>query len=271
MYALSRRRAHAASEQPTQSGTDIEVTWGGVGAGGTFTPAQDGYLPDLLTTIRNPSGAAHHYQVAVGSPQFPWFLDTRAGHGVPSDIARSGTPSMPGIGFTLAAGQVITLPWTTLWSSSYGTGPFEVQLAVVVDSMSQQTFTDPTTFTISVTQTPPAPAVSFSGGPSGTISIDEGASATLPTLTTVLTNTGQATGTFTMTCAITGPTSGLWYVASAPSSATIGDYANVGVNNSGVQITLAGGASATITWSTQWTDAQPNQDGTYTTVATVSW
>ena len=262
-------RRKTATAPAVQTGTDVKVEFSGISGGTSASP--DGYLPDLVTTITNTAATAEVFTIAASTGAFPWLLDTRAGHGLSANIApASSTLNIAKIEIQMQPGETITLPWTAQYHSSYGQGPFTNTLTVEVGAMPSQTFSDSATWALSVTVTPAQAEVTFSGGPS-TQTIAEGSNATLPTLSTVLTNTGQASATFTMTCAISGPTAARWYVSSAPSNVTKGDFANVGVSNSGAQVTLAGGASVTIQWSTVWDDAQPAEDGTYTNVASVSW
>lgn len=253
----------------TVTSTGIKVTFSGIS--GVVTSLQDHLLPDMLTRIDNTSTVDQDITVTAATQAFPWSLDTRPGHGLPSSVAPESSLLSPApVTFSLAAGASVTLPWTALYQSSYGQGPFTNTLTIEVGTMPTASFTDPTTWTLSVSVAPAAADVAFSGGPSA-VTIDEGSNATLATLTTTLTNTGQASATFAITCTITGPTAAQWFVSSAPSSVTISDVANIGVSNSGGTVTLAGGASVAIEWSTIWDTAEPTQDGTYTNVANVSW
>lgn len=129
--------------------------------------------------------------------------------------------------------------------------------------MATQTFTDPTTFTIEVSTSPATAGLQFSGGPSGTLTVAEGGTLDLPRLTTVVTNTGQQSGSYTVTMGLSGPISGSWYAASLNGNAYGTPPTTVG------PFTLAPGATATIVWGTQFEDAVPSQAGTYTTTAVV--
>lgn len=128
--------------------------------------------------------------------------------------------------------------------------------------MPTQSFTDAQQFTISAA--PAALTVAFSGGPSGSIVDPQGGH--LPDLYTTLTNTGDATGTYTIGVAIPTSTGGTtnfkWYAYAGQAGLTYN------TDGSQVSVTLAGGASIQIRWGTTWSgNLGSYEDG----VATVTW
>lgn len=117
-------------------------------------------------------------------------------------------------------------------------------------------FVDATKWTLDVL-TPPDAAVSFSGGPSGTVDVVEGETAVL-TMTTILQNTGGDTGTFSISASSAGGSSVINWASSGVATVT--------------GIKLAPGSSVSISWQATVTGSNPAvQDGTYTTQAAVSW
>lgn len=238
-------------KKPAAGGTTTatpQVTFSGIE--GAISPGSGGALPALVTSFLNPDSAPHTYAVSAASGPITWTPDTTS--------------------FTLQPNGSRNVNWSATWTSSEGSGPFQTVLSVGVDSLATQSFTDPTTFTISVSQSPAAASVQFEDGPSGTVTIQEGQSLSLPELKTVVTNTGQQSGSFTVSAPLSGPAGNLaWYAASfSPSSGGSQGFSNPPTSVG--PFTLAAGEAATIVWGTVFEDAQISDDGTYTTIVNVT-
>lgn len=99
------------------------------------------------------------------------------------------------------------------------------------------------------------PAVDFVSSPAGALDTTVGADFTLPSLTTKISNTGTATGTWTVAATLSGPT------GTTPWQTNGGTAA---------QVSLAPGASTDLTWSAELVGVVAADSGTYSTVVRVT-
>lgn len=220
---------------------EIQLTFSGIS--GQVSVADGGALPTLVTAIGNPDTAAHTYTLSVTSGPIQWAPDANA--------------------FTLQPGQSRNINWAATYESSYGTGPFETIATVEVDSMPTKTFTDPTTFGVEVA-TAADIELQFSGGPSGTLTAAAGATITPQALGTTITNKGGTSATVAVSVAISGPISGKWYASEVNGQ-------QLSQSTATPSVTIGPGQTASIIWGTQFDNAQPSYNGTYTNTASVSW
>lgn len=254
------------SRRPSASGTPhtipgLQTTI--VGPSGAVQVDVPGYLPDIHTSFTNTSTGVEVIQIsavamvyAAGSTQL--LIDTRPGHGYPGGGV-SGAPSGIKTEVSLSPGETVVLPWTMAVSGSTPKGPYTIQVSIEgVSGVPNATFTDSTTWTLDVLSKPEA-NVSFTGGPTGTIDLQIGETTTLASLTTVLSNTGQGTGTFSM---------GVQSV-DTNSTSVISWLTSTGLASE--SFVLSGGASATMTWTATISNAQAAEAGTYSNQADVSW
>lgn len=243
----------------------VAVTFTGGPAGATPDP-EGGNLANLTTVLANSGTAVATVTLSIAV--VPATGSTYTGgkwYVYPGQPGNSTASGQAQVTVAVAAGSQVSILWGSTWSGNPGT--YQNVATVGVSGMPTQTFTDQQGFTI-VAQAPAAPAtpaaaaLGFSGGPSGTITGTVGATQQLGPLTTTLQNTGQTSGTFTVSVAINGPAAGTWY-----STYGLASGAN-GVAT--VTVTLAAGQSVAIPWYTAWTFEAANA-GTYSNVATVSW
>lgn len=144
-------------------------------------------------------------------------------------------------------------------------------LFIVVDRSSAVATTSPPSSTTPPSTTGPYGQVTVTGGPSGTLDVEEGSNVTLAPITTTLQNTGSSAGVFTITAKLVGADSTYWLVQSAPSGVIVGDFAAIGDSSSGAQVSLQPGQSVAIQWDRTLEDVQPDDDGVYHTVVSVTW
>lgn len=241
----------------------VTVTFTG-GPAGSIPDPEGGNLANLTTILANSGTAAATVTLSIAV--VPATGSTYTGgkwYAYPGQPGNSTSTGQPQVTVAVAAGSQVSILWGSTWSGNPGT--YQNIATVGVSGMPSQTFTDNQTFTIvaqAPASTPAAAALGFSGGPSGTITGTVGATQQLGPLTTTLQNTGQTSGTFTVSVAINGPAPGTWY-----STYGLASGAN-GVAT--ITVTLAGGQSVAIPWYTAWTFEAANA-GTYSNVATVSW
>ena len=261
-YVIVRSRSSRVPSvgPPQPSGQpEIEVGFSGGPSGQTPDP-QGGHLPDLTTALTN-RGTADARQVTValpiqtasgGSTPFRWFAYAgQSGLTYNSDRSQV-TVDVP-------AGGSISIRWGTTWSGNPGS--YQTVAMVGGGSMPTQTFVDPTQF--SIVEPPAAANLTFSGGPSGTLTDPEGGH--LPDLYTTLENTGGQSATFTVRVDVltsSGDATGFkWFAYAGQPGLTYNS------DRSQVSVTLAPGQSVQIRWGTTWS----GNPGSYENVATVSW
>jgi hypothetical protein len=249
--------------QPPSGGTgtpSVSVAFQG-GPSGTVTDPQGGHLPDLTTVIANSGTAAATVQVSVaiqtasgGSTPFKWFA--YAGQ---SGLTYSSDRSQ--VTVAVPAGGSVSIRWGTTWSGNPGN--YQNVATVGGSNVPSQTFVDPTQFGIAEPAAPAAASLTFTGGPSGTITDPQGGH--LPDLYTTLENTGGQTGTFTVAVNILtaagGSTPFRWFAYAGQAGLSYNS------DNSQVSVTLQPGQSIQIRWGTTWS----GNPGSYENVATVSW
>jgi hypothetical protein len=246
-YALLRRKP-APSPSPLPG-----VQFSGIS--GEVAVPYGGALPTLTTVLTNHSSVAETYTLTCTSGSIVW---------------QTSTPTV-----TVPPAGSVTVHWNATYSAADGPGPFVPILVVEASGMATQTFMDSSQFSVTVIAAAPAAQLSFSGGPSGTETANQGANLSLPSLTTVLTNSGNASGTFTISVTSTQTATGSGEAPSSPATiawtatqdSVSGTYSAPTASPS---VRLSAGASVNITWTATITDVQPAEAGTYRTEATVT-
>lgn len=93
-----------------------------------LTPSADGHLPDLVLTLRNPSGRPVRAQVSLATTDgtIHFSADDRPGGGLPLGVTVSTGPHVPSeiVMTTIAPLGSLALPWTAIWERTTGGGPF---------------------------------------------------------------------------------------------------------------------------------------------------
>jgi len=252
LLALILVLAREHETAPGQVSASLAVSF--AGPSGSISATSGGNLPSLSTVITNNGSTPQTYNLTLTSGTIVWTTNT---------------PTV-----TVAPGAAATVHWNAVYQSSDGTGPFTPILALEVTGMATQTFTDTTTFSVAVVAAAPAASLSFTQNPSSAFSANQGATLALSGWQTTLTNSGNVTGTFTLTAAYTQtsgvPSGGTAFTGTleATGDSIRGTYSSPTASPS---IGLAAGSSVTMDWAGSISDIQPADAGTYTLSVAVSY